>query len=584
MKRAFIAILLVTALIAPAFGQFAPASLESGMTFDLFTNEIDQAFQINADFGASDGSFIFAGLGNPVAGDATFLSERAFDTALAGPLSFGYYMAGSLPLSFYSALDMAALLNRSIVKAYTTHTYSGAPVPVVSGTTTTNYYWITSSESHTPTGTISLRDYDIGFQALGKVGPAVIGLYLNLAADNSAADTTAANGFFETVVTTTNYNSAAATVAPVATVDYTVTKSSTNVDSTAIPLVTTAGEYSFSDTIRFAIPFAMRTGSIEHRAYLDATFGTTDDSAAYSIAETAHASTVGLGSVSDRTLSITSKQSATDLALNYSMLMPAEDGAWIAGARFELGINGDEYAFDDLIRPYDLSVLATKTALAGGTHEVASATYESGIDLGGSLSAGKLYSFKPAKALAFKVAPSVGFGVSNVTNPDGSGVGAAYLTGSSSYDQPLNATGAYDGTTYDLVATSVTGTPAQTFEIEGTLTVPMGLTVQPEGWKFGIMMGAAPSVSMAYATATTESFAATTTTRTYTGDTVTATVIETVADAPASKTSEFTPSFSEYHYFGITVSLDGGVRFDARINGNLLNFESYTIQAYIPLK
>ncbi|MBN2874817.1 MAG: hypothetical protein JXM71_06960, partial [Spirochaetales bacterium] len=336
MKRTLVALLLVAALAAPAFGQFVPGSMQNGMTMGLFENEIDQAFQANPDFGDYDASFLFAGLGNPLSGvedDSIpfyFNDYDAFDTGFNTPLRLGYYMAGSLPLSLYTSMDIGALSARDIISDYTTTTT--AVSAVVDGTTTTNHRWTDLSTTVTPTDTILFSDYAVDLQALVKLGTAITGLYINVAGDNSPADVAAANGYFASSVATHNYNSAAGGEVPVATLDYTVTQSTTNINPAGLPAAGAAGVYSFDDTIRVGVPFSMRTGDMEHVAYLDATIASTDDSAAYSYVETLHADSVGGASVDDDTLAITSKTSATDVSLTYELTLPAGDGGdeWLA--------------------------------------------------------------------------------------------------------------------------------------------------------------------------------------------------------------------------------------------------------------
>ena len=155
MKR-MILVLIVAALAVPsAFAQFVgpfvppfvPGSMEYGMTVGLFENEIDQAFQANADFGAFANNFLFAGLGNPTAGLGTFTGVTAFNATFNPPVRLGYYMAGSMPISLYSSMDFTAftpITGRSILGTTTTPTY-GPVATVTSGTTSTVYNWVQSS-------------------------------------------------------------------------------------------------------------------------------------------------------------------------------------------------------------------------------------------------------------------------------------------------------------------------------------------------------------------------------------------------------------------------------------------------------
>lgn len=580
MKRIFIALLLIAVLAGPAFGQFVPNSMQNGMTMGLFENEIDLSFQTNPDFGLYDQNFLFAGLGNPVSGIIDFSEVVAFGTpSVTTPLSLGFFMAGSLPISLYTSMAITDLVNRTIAGDSTTNTT--AAVNVVSGTTTTSYNWIDLSTAFSPTDTIMFRNYAFDIQALSRLGPATFGLYINASGVNDTADTAAANGYFGNFVSTYNYNASGVGVIPVATLDYTTSESTTNVDPAALPGAGVSGEYAFIDTLRLGIPFAMRTGKLEHVAYLDATFASNDSSAAYSYVESLHADSVGGASVDDTTLALTSKTSSTDVGVAYELTLPIDESGneWIASAVVDIGIDGAEYTYDQLNRPYDLSVLAAKTALTGGTHTVYNATYTSSVGITAGLGGGRVFAFEPASGISFKVQPGVG--LSLVTTSNG---GSAWMTGTTSYTQTLNASGALDAATaYDHTTVAYTGDPAKTLTINGSCSLPMGLVLLPEGWKFGFMLGATPSVLFSTSFTTSSTLVSQTTVVNYSGATVNSTTITSSAASPASTTTAFTTTFSEDHYIGITIPFEGGVRFDARLNGNLLDIESFTIQAFIPL-
>lgn len=580
MKRSIVALLLIAALAGPAFGQFVPQSMENGMTMGLFENEIDLAFQANPDFGLYDQNFLFAGLGNPVSGVPNFTSLTTWGTLGTAPIRLGFFMAGSLPISLYTSMDYTDLVTRTIVGDYTTNTT--AAVNVVSGTTTTQHRWINQSSAFSPTDTIMFNDYAFDIQALSKLGPATLGLYIYSYGENGAADTAAANGFFSSLVDTFNYNASAVGEIPVATLDYTVSESTTNIDSAALPGASVSGEYTFVDTLRFGIPFAMRTGKLEHVASIDTTFSTSDSSGAYTLVESLHANTAGGASVDDITLNLTSKTNSTDIDLAYELNLPidASGNEWVATVDVGLGFDGKEYTFDRTNRPYNLSVLATKTALTGGTYAVWNETYKSSVGITANLGGGRIFAFEPASGITFKVGPKAGLGISTSSNS-----GAAWSTGRTSYTQTLDATGALDAAVaYNHTTVAVTGDPAKRFTLTASCDLPMGLVVLPEDWKFGFMLGATPSASLATSFDTSSTLVTQTTVVNYTGTTVNSTTITSTAVSPASKTTIYNTTFSENHYLGITIPFDGGVRFDVRLNGNnLLNFDSFTVQAFIPL-
>jgi hypothetical protein len=576
MKRVIVFLLLV-ALAGPAFAQFVPGSIENGLTIGLFENEIDQAFQANPDFGLFAKDFLFAGLGNPLSGVFSFNDPDAWDEGFTPPLRIGYYMAGSLPISFYSSVDFAALAARQILGTTTNNIYGTEPV--TTGTTITGYEWLQRSDVLVPIDVIRAATWQADLQAMTKLGPAVFGLYLFAGADNSDADNLGDEDFFVDYTYTFNDLTSLPGVIPVSALDYTISGRFENVDPASLPIVGSSGLYAFDDTFRVGVPFAMRTGSLEHRAYLDLTFGSSDSSAAYSVVESAHALNAGGASVDDQTLAITSKTTNTDIVAAYGLSIPAgaAGNEWQASLIVNVGLNGQEYAYDDLVRPYDLSVLATKTGLVGGTHTVVTATYAAGFDFSATLGGARVFAFEPGKGIAFRFAPSVSFGFESIGGP-------ARITGGTGYTAPLDAAGAVDATVaYNTATTAVTGDPAKSSVISFGASLPMGLTLKPADWKFGFILGATPAASVTSTTSTSSGETTTTTIVNTTGATTNSTNIGSTINVPNS-TSTIDYAFSEDHYIGITVPFDGGVRFDARLNGSLLNFESFTIQAFIPLK
>jgi hypothetical protein len=553
--------------------------MENGMTMGTFTNEIDQSFQANVDFGTLTSSFLFAGLGNPISGNPVFNDFRAFDTGFTGPFSVGYFMAGQLPISLFSSMNLTPLALRPINADYTVDSYS--TVNVVSGTTTTVAEWLDQRTSYVATNPIYFNNYDVDLQALTKIGPAVVGLYLNLAADNSTADTAAAKAYNQTITDAYFYNTAGAGVTPVSTSDYTITTSATNINTGALPAPGNGGVNTLTDTLHLAIPFAMSTGTLDHKAFIDVSVLGSDRSGAYSLTETAHAGSVGGNPVTDRTINLTSTSSATDITLGYTLELPAGSAGdtWFAGVNLGLGFNGEVYSYDSLARPYNLSVSGAKTALAGGSHTTLSATFKTATDFSGGLSGGRVFAFQPATTIEFKVAPTLTLGLDTTSNG-----GTALPEGYTDTTQPLDATGAYDGSTYSTTTGAASGDPEKTFAITSKIELPMGLVIEPEGWKFNFFLGANPTVKLVSTTSTTSSVVSTETTTNYAGTAVSAVTITTTNPTnPGQATTTLVPSFSEVHYIGISVPFDGGVRFDARLNSSLLNFESFTIQAFIPL-
>jgi hypothetical protein len=582
MKRAFF-FLLVIALASPAFAQFVPTSMENGMTMGLFKNEIDLEFQADPDFGQFEKSFLFAGLGNPISGLPFFNELDAFDTSFTAPLSVGYYMAGQIPISFYSSAYFTALAQRSIFGPTTIN--STTPEIVPSGTTFTVHNWVSQSDLTTSTDPIRARTWQADLQSLMKLGPAIVGLYLSMDANNSAADVVGADAFFASTTSTFNQNTAAPNTVPVVALDYTITESIKNVNPAALPAAGASGLYQFQDTFRVGVPFAMRTGNLEHRAVLDMTFGSSDRPAAYSLSEIAHVYNAGAASNDDETLSITSRTTTANIAASYGLTIPAgaAGNEWQAGVSLGIEINGQEYAYDDLVRPYNLSALNTKTGLAGGSHSVLGQTFDAGIDFSGTLSGARVFAMEPATGMAFRFAPTFSLGIATVGNA-ASLAGTATLRTQTEYVEPLDANGVLDATVaYNTTTTTITGNPAQTFSFTIGAGLPMGITIMPAGWKFGFVLGAYPMAAVVSATTTSSRETTTITIVNTTGTTVNQTDINTAINGTSTSVTDMTYLFDETHFIGITIPFGGGVRFDARLNGSLLNFENFTIQGFIPL-
>lgn len=569
MKRIVIA-LLIAALVMPVFAQqTAPASILSTVTSSLFENAIDEQFQANGKFGTLDKDLFYAALGNPG-------QERAVDAALAGNLLFGYYFSGETPVSLYGSGFATRPVNRPIkTGTETVPTYSNVNVTV--GTTTTGFPWISSSTATTYTDALFARTWNAGAQALAKFGTSVVGLQVSMNVDNSALDTGVANDYFRNVVVTTNANTAPALAAPVTALDYTLTASINNLNPAGLPGPGGNGVYTSSNALRVGIPFAMQTGDMEHRGRLTVALLNNDQSGAFTATQSAHAITAGAASEDDIVMNITSKTGATEVDLSYGLRMPAGDSGnlLVFGIFGGFDINTRKYTYDETLRPYDLSVLTAKTAITGGTQTVQNDTYKNGLDFTIGLTGGKIVKTNPLSGMDLRFGPSAYLAFAGDT--------AAQYTGRTSYTRPLNAEGALDtATAYNTTTVVVSGKPATTTNLYMGLSFPMAMTFMPKDWKFGLILGATPSFDTTIQTSTTSSETTVTTVVNTTGDTTNSTTISTVTNTATESKNVFY-IFTENHRFGITLPLDGGARIDVLMNGNLLNFESFTIQAIIPL-
>ena len=489
-------------------------------------------------------------------------------------LELGYYQHGAMPLSFFASVDVNGLSARPI-KSGTENTPSYATVSVVSGTTTTNHEWLSSNQAITYNDAILARTWNASLRALTRVGPAVTGLYFFMDVDNSAADAFAANNAFRSIVATTNDNTAVLGAVPVVQLDYTVT---TELDNLTAPVAAgSSGLYVRPVSVYVGVPFAMMTGNLEHRATLGLRMVTSDQSGAYSIVNSARALNVGGAAVDDETLTITDRDTTTTVSLDYGLRLPAggEGNVWIAGLSLGVDIDSSEYAFEDTITPYDLSVLAAKTAVDGGSRDSLTETFAAAVDFSAGLSGSRLFSFNPLPELQFRFSPGASFNFSLAGDPQ--------LTNTVSQSPTYLADGTIDpAIAYNRITTTYSGEGASTTTVTLGAALPMGLVFQPREWKFGFLAGATPQFSSTITSYTSSAETAVETTDTILATVTTATVINTTLPS-STTTASVSYNLSESHYIGIFLPLENGVRFEAILNGNLLSFESFTIQAIIPL-
>ena len=580
-KLLFVLVMLGCLLPAAAQVISVPGSLEKGLTAGTFENEVDFSFGASPAFGDFDKSLIFAALGNPMAGFSPYIEYTAFDSTFSFPLMFGYYSPKLLPVPFsgFAALEFDALDNRGIPHDSAVPTYSTKPVD--SGTTTTNVAW-TSGSVETLYTYLTLTDYwTTQFQALTRIGPAVLGFQLYLNKDNQDGDVAGAEAYFSETTTTAYHDTAGVDLDPVPELDYTSTEVVRNVDpAAALPAAGDAGLYAFTTDIRFAVPFAMKTGAADHRAALGLTIQSTDASAEYSDVESAHVHTAGGAAVNEDALSVTSTPSTVRISLDYELRLPARSGGgniWMAGISADLGVNSNDYSFDHVNRDYNLSVLDVKTGIAGGTHESYVSTYSSTLDFDLDLTGSRTFDFAVGSGVAYRFAPTLGLGFTTTSNGE-----QALETERVSYTQVLDANGDYDGVTaYDRTTIAVTGDPAYTRSFGLGLALPTGLKLKPAGWPFSLLLGAEPSMNVATTRSTTAGTTSTATVDTITGDTVNATTITPTISSPVT-TQQMTYRFSEEHYIGVSFTFDGGVRLDAALIGSLLDINNFVIQGVIP--
>lgn len=532
-------------------------SLESAVTQGLMLNAIDSSFNVQNEFGSVATPFLFAGLsGNPqellnVGGPSTYFEA-------------GYYQPEKIPFSAF--LSMTGTSNGALSNAYTDATYSAANVK----TSETGYTF------HQPSALGTLGIYASGIlQISGVTGGLVI-------SSNEDWSATAGDSAFYRSATTTTYSGTSN--------DYTSTVDTTNINALALPAPGANGANAVTATNNFFIPFSLKTGDIQHFGYARLRLYRSDSSASYSDGESLHQVSAGSAASDQEAISIDSSISQTTISLLYGAVLP---GFFMKdkGAKFSAGlcvtdaITGQEYAYDDTIRRYNLSTVGSKTAIAGGARTVASTSYDAANYIGFNVYADHSLPFAPAGGMQFIIKPRVSALVSFDRNGSyATSANGGISTGTESYaNQPLDANGNYDNSSYVKTTTSISGAAPLVTRVGFGLSLPMGFEWKPEKLPFGFYAGS--SAQMSFAWATTANYERTTkqVVSTYTG--AVAVDVTTYAVSNASSSTTLTPTFSEAHSLGLFVPFADNIRLDISLNGNtILDFDNFTCQVIIPLK
>lgn len=440
----------------------APGSIAQSVTKGIFGNQFDKQFSTGLGFGTYPKPFIYAGLANP-------LKATAKDSGNDKDFSFGYYMPGGYPMSFYTSFYAATFGKKN-------KNHSKIEGGITSKTSFKNQK--------------SFQSGRFGFQYM-------IGLQ-----SNSGVKIVLGPSFTVVTEKDQNYNNNNKTL----TTDSGGSSTTQIFENTSLKdkgdLPTTAAEISEKVEIgtgsKFSfgtrLPVAFATGELKHtvEAGFDVTASNRDS--LYEL------SGVGKQKITDR---------GTDakIAFKYGISIPskAENGNWSVATSFDVDIASRKYVKDG-----------------------SSVAYKHGIGLNASCSAGRRFNFNPADTVAFGLKPNLKLDIlANNTLGEHT---YAYKSG--------------DKVTNKWFKGSVI-----------TASLPMGLKLEPENWKIGFLIGAVPSVAYEIK-ANTE-------------------------DKESSNENKF--KFSEAHAFGLTVPFGGGVRLEAELGGNLLDFNTFTIQVFIPL-
>jgi len=574
MKRIILTAALATMLVFAGAAQSFPSypgqpSLENTITQGLFTNAIDSSFNLGTSFGSVTTPFVFAGAsGNP---------NLLANTGSNGSFSGGYYQPGKIPFSVYGSVTgsglATALANDGTVNTYTTTVI--API---------TYEWIQSSTAVTYAQPSALSTLSITLQGFVGFSGVTTGLYFNQSGNWS--DTNGDSLLYATSATTYNYNSTPAGT-PTATLDYTVNKTTKNIDPTSLPAAGASGANAVTNTSTVNIPFAFALGKIRSYGFVGLVLSDKDSSGSYSYLESLHASTVK-PTISDEDMAITSKTNDTTIKGVYTVVLPgffmADKGAeFTAGLSLKDVITSQTYSYTYTVKNYSGATVGQKTAV-NGSYSSWAETYKPSNSIDISAFFAHSIPVLTSDTLSFTLKPAALVEYSNDSYTGGTG---GILESSVAYTQPLDTSFVYSTGVYNKVTKTYTGTPATSSTFAISAVLPTAFELKPAGWAFGFYVGATPTMSLSWATTKTDGQTTVTTTQTYTNNTLTTTAIAT-ASSSATSSTKLTPSFGESHSFGIFIPLGDKLRLDIRANGATANSSLFvvnalTMQLYIPL-
>lgn len=575
----------------------APNSLESALTSGAFDNEFDAQFTPNAGFGTYDQHFIYGGLGNPAAGKH---AKEALETPGASgikawakelfntdsPMMFGYYMPGALPMSFFASFgtgnNTGSTLTGGVIngrpKAKTETEWTDENRTKMVSVTKTGYYLKPLFEKSR-----------FNFQYLIGAGTSlnlVTGLqfeYKSTNAWNKTFGAAAPDPRWDwwdkeyTKVKRTNYDDPS--------LSYTENKK--GLEAGAAPSIADAASLLnnlrftakeakavTTDTFTFKVPAAFTFGGLNHHAAISVLTELENKGGAYYFKQN--------GQEKDYASTITKLKN--EVRAEYGIEIPAErDGDnWLvdAGIQFDIKTKMNRWSY----------TYKTADVNAAGKY---SAKQTPSLTFGFDVTGARMLKFaSPQKSLRFNIKPTLKLDVkTGMAAKDSS---SNYDFRDDGYDTSVSASGSVNGTkvTHSKVTKGEKGSAVTRTKFTTTASVPMGLKILPDGWKVGFLLGAAPEVSYTLTTTTDgkeKNKNASTTEQNTVNGVDDGTGYTNKAQYPSNIARENVVEnnhkweFQEKHTIGLTVPFEGGAHLDIRVNGSLLNIESFAIQAFIPL-
>jgi hypothetical protein len=582
MRKLLLCVLAIVFLLpALMWGQNTGLiSLQNDFSFGVFGNELDKAVNVGKGFTALSNNYLFGGLGNL----NNLATIDAFTSLFADPVWVGYYSTGAMPWSLFGGAH-----HTSGPAAGTSATLYTNPntETVVSGTTSTDYYWyaqISTSEYTVP----AFRQINDSVQFLLDLGGLNIGAFLNVSLQNS---TLPAQNFATT--DTYQYNTSGVGVVPTPVTDYTRTTTQTD-------LTDGAGGPGIQNSLSLGIPVYLK--SLNATANLRVGYSWMDVSTTYERIFTVPASSGTIPTFAAGTFRNTEQDDvlmtgggvpiSLDVEKAFAPLWGSHpDNAFKVGLDTWATFSSAKYSTIVITQDYTFVVAgaATRTARNWDTYD---ATYSGALDLGVGVNASHSFYFDPVANVSVGFVPRLDLVYRNqpagqktgdevtVNRIDGDADGAftsaadtIVTTTTTNYNQMVDSTGPIDESVGNV------------FEFD--VALPSALKFQVLPW-FGLAMGARPYVTgaLTITKATGRTFEETVTTADGTGAVI-STVVTNRQTGAVTTTNVMAWTVGVDHNLGVNIGIPGGIMLYVDVAGavdsGVWDFKNLVIQGVIPL-
>ena len=592
MKKMIMLLLLVVLPVMLFAQNTGLTSLEADFSYNLFPNELDAALNVGEAFSQLNNFYLFCGIGNLV----KIVNSSAMTASATNLLWAGLFQPGTFPYSLFGG----GYLETVPTSPASGMTYAwGAPVPVVSGTDTTNYQWITNQTD---------IQYEVPLferlvkkvQFLTLLGQMNIGAYISLDLINYTNPT---NNY--TSIYTETYNTAGAGVAPSVANDYVRTTKYIDRRDTGTPA--NAG---LRNTVELMVPVYVKNGTLEQFINAGASMNWTDRTTGYSGTNapvsdilggvpTDPADTLGGTFTNVENDQFTRLNSDLGINANYTLQVPGFFGG-NAKDRFAIGVEADinvlngTYKWEEFLQ--DVTFTPGAAAFTTSTRSESSTVYtlSPAINYDATLHVQHSFYFPLAGMAEFGIMPYIeGSYAMNQTSPDvASSVNImkndADADGlfTNALDSIITTTNSYTNTVMTNAGTVGNKSSIQTIKVNASL--PSALKVKPAGWLFGLILGAEPYCNITYSLTTTSTAENSSIVNAVDGTGVVISNTNTNAESSYStSTTGITYSMGLLHNAGAFFDLNEDVHLSVNINssvaGGVWDIRNLIIQGIIKL-